>query len=52
MNISENNRVLEYIGDIFRQATEFSPELTLSEAKDKIRWHLKREDPSLGFPRS
>ena len=52
MNIPENNRVLEYIGGIFRQATRFSPVLTLSEAKDKIRRHLGREDPSLGFPGS
>ena len=52
MNIPRNNRVLEYIGGIFRQATEFSPVLTLSEAKDKIRWHLRREGLSLGFPGS
>ena len=44
--------MLEYIGGIFRQATRFSPVLTLSEAKDKIRQHLGREDPSLGFPGS
>ena len=49
MNIPENNRVLEYIGGIFRQATGFSPVLTLSEAKDKVRQHLGREDLSLGF---
>ena len=49
MNISRINRVLEYIGYIFRQATKFSPVLTLSEAKEEIRWHLRREDPNLGF---
>ena len=48
-DIPDNNTVLEYIGDMFRQCLGSNAVHTLRNGKDIIRGHIGQQDPALGF---